>query len=82
MVLVFRDFDGSEAGAIWDGDVIASRFRSLTNVGKYVVVGAPDSAQGMIETMSKLMPVEAHTFALAEIDKAWAVVKVEPPVVG
>jgi len=71
MMLVFIDYDGSESGALFDGDVISSRFRALTNVDKYVVVGAPDSAESMLNMLGKLLPVEPHTFDLSEIDKAW-----------
>ena len=78
MLLVFRDFDGSEAGATLDLDVVASRLRALTNVARYVVVGAPDAANTMIEAMATLMPVEAHTFPLARLDEAWALLGARP----
>ena len=71
MMLVFTDYDGSEFGATLDDDVTASRFRAITNVGKYIVVGAPDSAESAINLFGKLLPVETHTFELSEIDQAW-----------
>lgn len=80
MLLIFRAFEGSEPGATLDMDVIASRLRSLTNVARYCVVGAPESANTMIETMAKLMPVEAHTFALHELDAAWTLLGAQPVV--
>ena len=82
MLLVFREFAGSETGATLDGDVIASRFRALTNVARYVVVGAPGAAETMIEAMSKVMPVEAHTFPLAELDAAWTLLGARPAAPG
>ena len=78
MLLVFTDYDGSEMGAGYDWSSIKSRFRSLANVDKYVAVGAPDAASGMIEMMGKVMPVEARTFDLAELDAAWAYVGARP----
>ena len=78
MLLLFREYAGSEAGATLDGDVIASRFRSLSNVARYVVVGAPESAETMIEAMGKLMPVEAHTFPLPEASAAWTLLGARP----
>ena len=78
MLLVFRGFEGSEPGATLDFDVIASRIRALTNVARYVVVGAPDAAVAMIETMAKLMPVEAHTFPLARLGEAWTLLGARP----
>ena len=78
MLLVFRGFDGSEPGATFDLEVVASRVRALTNVARYVVVGAPESAATMIETMAKLMPVEAHTFPLERIAEAWTLLGARP----
>ena len=78
MLLIFQDYDGSEAGAMFDGDVIASRFKSVTNVDKYVVVGAPDSAESMLNMFGKLLPVKAHTFDLSDIDKAWNLLGTSP----
>ena len=71
MLLVFREFDGSETGATLDFEVIASRVRALTNVARYVVVGAPEPANAMIEGMAKIMPLEAHTFPLHREGEAW-----------
>ncbi len=78
MLLLFREFDGSERGAMLDGDVIASRFRSLAHVDRYVVVGAPEAANSMIETMAKLMPVEAHTYPMAQAAEAWHLLGARP----
>lgn len=78
MVLIFRRFDGSELGAGYDWSSIKSRVRSLTNVDKYVAVGAPAAAEKMIEAMDLVIPVEARTFDLAEIDAAWAFVGTRP----
>lgn len=72
MMLIFRRYGGSEAGAGLDWDSITSRFRSLTKVGKYVTVGAPEGAETMIEAMGRVIPVDAKTFDLSEIDAAWA----------
>ena len=78
MMLVFINFDGSEGSAMLDYDVIRSRFRAVTNVDKYVVVGAPDSAETMLNMFGKLLPVKAHTFEVSEIDKAWQMLGVSP----
>ena len=78
MLLVFRDFDGSETDATLDVDVMVSRLRALANVARYVVVGAPATANAAIQTMAKLMPVEAHTYPLAEEGRAWALLGARP----
>jgi len=48
----------------------AVRFRALTNVDKYVVVSAPDTADPLLNLLGKTLPVEADTLALPELDQA------------
>ncbi|WP_415404981.1 STAS/SEC14 domain-containing protein [Tateyamaria sp. SN3-11] len=62
MLMIFDRFEGSEFGASWDWDVIKSRFKALSNVDRYVVVGAPDRADKMIALMDRILPVNAETF--------------------
>ncbi|MFL4469505.1 STAS/SEC14 domain-containing protein [Tateyamaria armeniaca] len=62
MLMIFDHFDGSEFGASWDWDVIKSRFKAISNVDRYVVVGAPDNAEKMIRFMDSILPVKAETF--------------------
>lgn len=71
MLLIFRDFDGSEIGAGYDWSSLKSRIRSLAKVDKYVAVGAPQEAATMIEVLGKLMPVETKAFPMSELDAAW-----------
>ena len=61
LLLIFDRYDGAESGATWSWEALKSRFKSITNVRRYVVVGAPDSAEDLIERMSKIIPVEAET---------------------
>ena len=46
----------------WSWEALKSRFRAVSNVNRYVVVGVPDAAEGLIEIMDKLIPVKAETF--------------------
>ena len=78
MLLIFRRYAGREAGAGFDWSSIKSRFRSLGKVEKYVAVGAPEDASEMIERMGSLIPVDAKTFPMAELDAAWAHVGARP----
>ncbi len=78
MLLIFRDYEGSEMGAGLDWSSIKSRFRSLANVDKYVAVGAPDSAAAMIEVMGKIIPVEARTYPMSQLDVAWTYLGARP----
>jgi hypothetical protein len=45
MLLIFENFAGQDTGALFDAEAMKAQFRSLANVGRYVVVGAPDSAR-------------------------------------
>ncbi len=71
MLLIFDRYDGSEAGASLGWEAVKSRFRSLSNVRKYVVVGAPDAAASMIEGMGAIIPVKAETYSREEEAAAW-----------
>lgn len=70
MLMIFDLFEGTEFGASWDWDVIKSRFKAVTNVDRYVVVGAPDRADQMIGFMDKILPVKAETYENEAL--AWA----------
>ncbi|UWQ18834.1 STAS/SEC14 domain-containing protein [Jannaschia sp. M317] len=78
MLLVFAPYGGSELGAGLDWESIRSRFRSLSHVNKYAVVGAPEGAAMMIEAVGRMIPVEARTFDLPDIDAAWDFVGTRP----
>ena len=62
MLMIFDRYDGAEPGASWSWEALKSRFRAVTNVNRYVVVGAPEAAESVIEAMGALIPVEAETF--------------------
>ena len=74
MLLRLDGYTGSDKDALFDGDVLESRWRSLVSVEKYAVVGAPDGAEKMINFFGKILPVDARTFKIAEEDRAWAFV--------
>ncbi|MEQ8657456.1 MAG: STAS/SEC14 domain-containing protein [Hyphomicrobiales bacterium] len=78
MLLDLTDFSGSDWDSMLDGDVIESRFRALSHVARYAVIGAPDNAAKMIGLMDKIIPVEAKAFDAAEADKAWQFVGATP----
>ena len=78
MLLDLSNFTGSDWDSILDGDVIASRFRALSHVSRYAVVGAPDKAAKMIEYMDKIIPVDARAFNASEMAQAWEFVGTRP----
>ena len=78
MPLDLTAFTGSDWDSMLDGDVLKSRFRSLSEVGKYAVIGAPDRAAKMIGLMDKIIPVEAKAFDAADSAAAWAFVGTQP----
>ncbi|WP_299287752.1 STAS/SEC14 domain-containing protein [uncultured Tateyamaria sp.] len=63
MLMIFDPYKGSETGASLSWEAVKSRFKAITNVNRYAVVGAPDKANKMIDFMDQLMPVKAETFA-------------------
>ena len=70
MLLIFDVADASSLPhGTMDWESVKSRFKALTNVGTYVVVNAPGAAESMVETMGKVIPVEARTYDDAAL--AW-----------
>lgn len=45
MLIRLSGYTGSDKDALFDGDVLESRWRALFKVDKYAVVGAPDGEQ-------------------------------------
>jgi len=71
LMLIMTNFKGVEAGAMLRPDAIGATVKSLWNVRKYCVVGAPAWARAMIEIFRWVTPVEEMTFSLGEVDDAW-----------
>jgi hypothetical protein len=77
ILLIMSDFEGLDAGAVFDGEALGAQIRSIRHVRKYGVVGAPGWARAMIELSDFLSPVDAKTFDLGEEAKAWAWIETE-----
>lgn len=82
MLLDLTGFDGSDWDSMLDADVITSRFRALSHVARYAVVGAPEKAGKMIGFMDKIIPVEAKVFDVHQMDEAWDFVGARPVTSG
>ena len=78
MLLIFESYAGRDTGALFDVEAMKAQVRSLAKLGRYVVVGAPDSARAMIETMNAVIPVEAMTFDKGDEEKAWVELGARP----
>ncbi len=79
ILLILADFEGMEAGAVFDRDALGAQMRSVRHVRKYGVVGAPAWARAMIEVSDVLSPVDAKTFDLAREAEAWAWIEADGP---
>ncbi|SER96715.1 SpoIIAA-like [Tranquillimonas rosea] len=71
MCLVFETDAGSKADASLSDEAVKAQAKSLRHVRNYVVAGAPDKAASMVETMGKVLPVEAKSFATEAEAFAW-----------
>ena len=78
MLLIFEEFAGRDTGAMFDAEAMKAQFRSVAKVGRYVVVGAPESARTMIEAMDAVIPVKAMTFDRGDEEKAWVELGARP----
>jgi hypothetical protein len=79
ILLIMSDFEGMEAGAVFDREALSAQVRSVRHVRKYGVVGAPAWARAMIEFSDFLSPVDAKTFDLEQEAQAWAWIEAEAP---
>lgn len=80
MLIVMRDYDGLEIGAVFDFESLKAGTRSLGHVRRYAVVGAPAWAEAMINVFSPLTPVEEKTFKLEDEAEARLWVSAPPRV--
>jgi len=80
LLILMDRFEGMTAGAALDPANLLSQARSLSNVRKYGVVGAPAMAATMIELFDKVIPVDAKTFEAHEVDAAWDWVRTHDPI--
>ena len=70
VLLKFRDFSLSDAG-FTGFTAMGTKFRSVTRIGRYATVGAPDAAAKMIGFIDPLLPVEARAFDAKDETAAW-----------
>ena len=76
VLLRFKNFEASDAGVGTTLSAMKAQLRSLTHVGRYAVVGAPQAAETMINFFNHLIPVHARTFEATEEQAAWDFVNV------
>jgi hypothetical protein len=72
MLIIMRNYEGAELGAIFDAEAFKAQLRSARHVRRYAVVGAPAWASTMINLFSPLTPVEEKTFTLDQEREARA----------
>ncbi len=77
MLLAFETDRTSTTGASLSWDAVKAQVKSLANVRNYVVANAPGHAGGLIETMGKIMPVDARSFDTEAEALAW--LRTQPP---
>ena len=71
VLLRFKDFETSDAGAGTTLSAVKAQLRSLINVGHYAVVSAPQAAENMIKFFNYIIPVDARTFDADGEQAAW-----------
>jgi hypothetical protein len=76
MLLVFEAYEGAENDCSLSLPAAEAQLRSIFNVARYVVAGAPAHAAAMVETVGKALPVEARSFDTAA--EAWAYLGADP----
>ena len=77
MLLVFETDKTATTDSSLSSESLKAQFQSLSKVRNYVVANAPGQAGGIVETMGKLMPVDARSFDTEEDARAW--LREQPP---
>lgn len=77
MLLIFHVYDGATTGARLNFETLRAQLRSLANVERYAVVGAPEDVARAIETAGSWTSVETQTFDLDDEAAAWSFVGAE-----
>ena len=78
LLLLFESYEGNEFGALLDPEVVKTHFKSITNLHRYAVVGAPAHMDVALKAVAAVLPIEPKTFAKGEIAEAWAWVGARP----
>ncbi len=71
VLLRFRHFEASDAGVGINLAAMKAQIRSLIHMGRYAVVGAPETAENMIEFFNHVIPVNARTYSSNDEQAAW-----------
>jgi len=71
VLIILCQFEGVSGSAVFDADALGAQAQSIFNIRRYAVVGAPDWAERMIDTLKFFSPVDARTFSPDEEAKAW-----------
>lgn len=66
-----KDFNGFDLTAIFDDDLAKAKYKSLSKVEKYAVIGAKPWMRNFLELLSPLFSTEIRVFDLADEAAAW-----------
>jgi len=71
VLLIFEGFALSDAGVGFKFSSMKAKLRSLANIHRYAVVGAPKAAARMVDFFGHIIPVQARSFAADDAQAAW-----------
>jgi hypothetical protein len=69
MYVVEDDFQGAEAGAMWDDTKLGVKHRN--DFEKLALVGGPKWMAWLTKLCAKLISGETKTFSLEQVEEAW-----------
>ena len=64
-------FSGFDIAAVFDDDLVKMKYRSMSKVSKYAVIGAPTWMQNLMELMSPLLSTKVRFFDHKDEDEGW-----------
>jgi len=66
-----KDFKGFDLSAVLDDDLVWMKYKALSKVGRYAVVGASNWVRNLLELISPVFSVEIRVFDASEEEAAW-----------
>lgn len=66
-----KNFSGFDLTAVLDDDLLKMKFKSMSKVEKYAVVGASAWMRNFLELIAPVFPTKIKVFDMSEEDAAW-----------
>lgn len=81
LMVTIRDFEGFDAGMLFDAQTWKAKSMSLSHIRKYAVVGGPSYLVSTAQFIGGFLPVDIKAFTSDELDEAWNWIGARPALI-